>query len=139
MVTKCVIQITGQGLKFLSPLTSPGLFGDDFLLAWQIEVLAQPWRKFLCSPRQFQRLTSDLGEACCRRLLKWSLTFVLLVFCIFLVTVVLLSPSGPSGFCLLLVDLKKCVRVCWLVISWSRPSIFSSVTIILWEYRVQGL
>ena len=39
-------------------------------------------------------------------MLKWSLTFVL-VFCIFLVTVVSWSPSDPSGFRLLLVDLKN--------------------------------
>jgi hypothetical protein len=48
-----------QGLKF----SSPGLFVDDFLLARQIQVLAQAWRKLLCSP--------------------WKITFGLLVFCIF--------------------------------------------------------
>ena len=48
-----------QGLKF----SSPGLFVDDFLLATQIQVLAQAWRNLLCSP--------------------WKITFGLLVFCIF--------------------------------------------------------
>ena len=48
-----------QGLKF----SSPGLFVDDFLLARQIQVLAQAWRNLLCSP--------------------WKITFGLLVFCIF--------------------------------------------------------
>jgi hypothetical protein len=91
-----------QGLKF----SSPGLFVDDFLLARQIQVLAQAWRKLLCSP--------------------WKITFGLLVFCIFLVTVVLWWPSGPCSFHLLLVDLKNCVRLCRLMIS--RLSIFSGVT-----------
>ena len=94
-----------RGWNFLSPLTNPGLFGDDFLLAWQIEVLAQPWRKFLCSLRQFQRLTLDLGEACCRRLLKWSLTFVLLVFCIFL---------GYSCFVITVRSFRFPFVTCWL-------------------------
>ena len=44
-------------------LTSPGLFVDDFLLAWQIQVLALAWKKLPCSP--------------------WKITFGLLIFCIF--------------------------------------------------------
>ena len=41
------------------------------------------------------------------------------------------------GFRLFLVDLKNCVRLCWLMIS--RPSIFSGVTVTLRKYWVQGL
>jgi hypothetical protein len=50
---------------------------------------SRSWRKLLCSP--------------------WKITPGLLVFCIFFVTVVSWSPSGPCNFRLLLVDLKNCV------------------------------
>jgi hypothetical protein len=52
-----------RGWNFLSHLTSPWLFVDDFLLARQIQVLAIAWKKLPCSP--------------------WKITFGLLIFCLF--------------------------------------------------------
>ena len=80
-----------------------GLFVNDFLLARQIQVLAQAGENFCVHP----------GKLC----LAFS------YFAFFFVTIVSWSPSGPCNFLLLLVDLKNCVRLCWLRIS--RPSILS--------------
>ena len=100
-----------RGWNSLSHLTSPGLFVNDFLLARQIQVLAQAGENFCVHPG------------------KLRLTFSYFAF--FFATVISWSPSGPSNFHLLLVDLKNCVRLCWLMISWF--SIFSVVTVTFTE------
>ena len=105
-----------RGWNFLSHLTSPGLFVDDFLLVRQIQVLALAWKKTSVFTLENYVWTSHI--------------------LLFFVTVVSWSPSGPCSFRLLLVDLKNGVRLCWLLIS--RPSIFSGVTVTLRKYRVQG-
>ena len=63
------IQIQGLKFSLIPTVTSPGLIGDDYLLAQQIQILAQVWKKRLCSP--------------------WKILFGLLVFYIFWVTIVL--------------------------------------------------
>ena len=72
-----------RGWNFLSHLTSPMLFEDDYLLARHIQVLAQPWGKLPCSPWQIQRLTAVLISVlkCSLALVLFCILFWLQLFC----------------------------------------------------------